>query len=122
MRETEVLAALQEAYSRAGTQGALAKKAGVSQGRIADYLNQRCAVGNMTVSVFLRLFPDMSIDFFGETPAINDPMREELLCIFDALGPRDRARCLALLAAHFGDKLREELPQPVKKVAGRQVS
>lgn len=122
MREADILAALHEAYIRAGTQTALAKTAGVSQGRIADYLNERCSVGNMTVSVFLRLFPDMTIDFWGAAGVSgDDPMREELLHIFDALSPRDRARCLALLAAHFGDKLREE-PQPVKKVAGCKIS
>ena len=63
----------------------------------------------------------MAIDFWGSDTFDEEPMRDELLEIFDSLGPRDRARCLALLAAHFGDKLREE-PQPVKKVAGGQVS
>ena len=39
MVESDILAALREAYQRAGTQGGLARMAGVSQGRIADYLN-----------------------------------------------------------------------------------
>ncbi len=49
-------------------------------------------------------------------------VREELLQIFDPREPRDRVRCLALFAARFGDKLWEEMPQPVKKVARSQVS
>ena len=75
----------------------------------------------MTVSTLIKLFPNMVVDFWGSDTSDEEPMREELLEIFDSLEPRDRARCLALLAAHFGEKLREE-PQPVKKVAGSQVS
>ena len=80
----------------------------------------------MTVSTLIKLFPDMSIDFWGSDTFDEEPMREELLEIFDSLGPRDRARCLALLAAHLGDKLRVELPpveaEPAKKVAGCKIS
>ena len=54
MTEEDVFEALKEAYRRAGTQSALAEMAGVSQGRIADYLNQRCSVGNMTVKTLLQ--------------------------------------------------------------------
>lgn len=126
MTENEIFDALRTAYLRAGTQAALAQKAGISQGRVADYLNKRYSVGNMTVSTLIKLFPDMSIDFWGSDTFDEEPMREELLEIFDSLGPRDRARCLALLAAHFGDKLREELPpveaEPAKKVAGCKIS
>lgn len=73
MTETDILKALHEAYKRAGTQGALAKKAGVSQGRIADYLNERCSIGNMTISVFLRLFPNMVVNFFGGKSTTSSP-------------------------------------------------
>lgn len=110
MVEADILAALREAYRRAGTQGELARMAGVSQGRIADYLNERCAVGNMTVSVFLRLFPDMAVDFFGGRSArsVNDLLREQLEEIFDGLDDRSKVRLVAMAAANFGEKIREE--------------
>ena len=66
MTENDILNALREAYQRAGTQTALAQVAGVSQGRIADYLNGRCSIGNMSVATLLKIFPDIKIDFFGE--------------------------------------------------------
>lgn len=66
MTENDIFNALNEAYKRAGTQAALAKKAGISQGRIADYLNGRYSIGNMTCSTLLRLFPEILICFFRD--------------------------------------------------------
>lgn len=66
MNEQDIYNALKEAYRRAGTQVALAKKAHLSQGRIADYLNKRYSIGNMTCSTLLRLFPAMKVFFFPE--------------------------------------------------------
>ena len=113
MTEADVLAALQEAYRRAGTQSALAKCAGISQGRVADYLNGRYSVGNMSVSTLFKLFPEIRIDFFGESrgnPAA-DNIRAELLTIFDSLNMADQVHLLAMAAANFG----ENLKQPVEK-------
>lgn len=110
MTEKEILNALQEAYKRAGTQGALAKSAGLSQSTIAQYLNGTCAIGNMTLSVFLRLFPNIKVDFFGgKTADVSiDAMQEELIKIFNNLSPADKARCLAIVAANFPNKIIEE--------------
>ena len=66
MNEQDIYNALKEAYRRAKTQAALAKKAHLSQGRIADYLNKRYCIGNMTCSTLLRLFPEMQISFFSD--------------------------------------------------------
>ena len=110
MTEADVFDALKEAYRRAGTQTALAELAGVSQGRIADYLNQRCSIGNMTVKTLIQLFPDMVVDFFGgksENPADN-ALRDQLLEIFEALDERGKIRMVAMAAANFGDELRRE--------------
>ncbi len=110
MKEQDILDALKEAYHRAGTQSALAEMAGVSQGRIADYLNGRCAIGNMALSTFLRLFPNMKIDFFGgKTGDISaDVMREQLLEIFDSLDTHGKVRMVAMAAANFGEQLKKE--------------
>ena len=110
MTEEDVFEALKEAYRRAGTQSALAAMAGVSQGRIADYLNQRCSVGNMTVKTLLQLFPDMVIDFFGGKSAneSDNALRDQLLEIFNSLDERGKIRLVAMAAANFGDELRRE--------------
>ena len=110
MTENDILVALKEAYRRAGTQTALAEKAGISQGRIADYLNKRYDIGNMTVSTLLKLFPDIVIDFFGGKTANSqsDLMREQVLKIFDSLSDADKVRFVAMAAANFGEKIREE--------------
>ena len=110
MTEEDIFIALKEAYRRAGTQSALADIAGVSQGRIADYLNGRCSIGNMTVATLLKLFPEMKIDFFGGISGdfASDGMRSQLLEIFESLDGRGQARLLAMAAANFGDKLKEE--------------
>jgi len=110
MTENDILRALGEAYHRAGTQSALASLAGVSQGRIADYLNGRCSVGNMTVSTLLKLFPDMVVDFFGGKSAssADNALKEQLLEIFDSLDERSKIRLVAMVAANFGEKLRQE--------------
>lgn len=110
MSEAEILNALREAYKRAGTQEALARIAGISQGRIADYLNGRYAISNMTVSTLLRLFPDMIIEFFGkkaETPSA-ELRRAQLLKIFDGLTEEDQLAAIAMMAANFGEKIRQE--------------
>lgn len=110
MTEEDIFIALKEAYRRAGTQSALADIAGVSQGRIADYLNKRCSVGNMTIATLFKLFPVMHIDFFGGKLAdkVDTAMRDQLLEIFNSLDERNKIRMVAMAAANFGEKLREE--------------
>ena len=110
MLEDDIFNALKEAYRRAGTQTALAKQAGISQGRIADYLNGRYAIGNMTVATLLKLFPAIAIDFFGDSTgdSATDNVRAELLAIFDSLDTAGRVHLLAMAAANFGGKILKE--------------
>ena len=106
MTETDVLEALREAYRRAGTQTALARCAGISQERVADYLNGRYSVGNMCVATLFKLFPEIRIDFFGgcNGDSATDNIRTELLTIFDSLDTPDRVHLLTMAATHFGGK------------------
>ena len=110
MTEEDVFEALKEAYRRAGTQAALAAMAGVSQGRIADYLNRRCSVGNMTIKTLIQLFPDMSSDLFGGKSAneADNALRDQLLEIFNSLDERGKSRMVAMAAANFGEYLRRQ--------------
>lgn len=107
MNEKDFINALKEAVARAGTQNKLAKQIGCSQGSISDYLTGRCAIGNMTIAVMLRFFPEIQINFFGQ-PAKDDTVEElkaELNRIFDALSPADRVHLLTVVAANFGRKI-----------------
>ncbi len=107
MTPDTILNALREAYKRAGTQSALAQQAGVSQGRIADYLNGRCDICHMEISTLLKIFPDIKIDFFGESSGdkATDLMRGQLLMVFDGLSEEEKMRCLSLVIANFPDPI-----------------
>jgi len=109
MTEKDILDALKNAYKKAGTQSALAKIAGISQGRIADYLNNRYFVGNMTVSTLLKLFPEIELRFFdGETANKNDSdaLFNEIKVIWQGLSKAQKYK-LASLA----NELQEETSQ-----------
>lgn len=109
MTEKEVLAALQELYSRVGTQAKLAELAGITQSTINAYLGGKAKIENMPVGVFLRLFRDMKIDYFGDSTGMpEDTIRKELLHIYDRLDLTGKTRLLAMAAANFGEDLRRE--------------
>ena len=64
--ENDIQLALKELYQRVGTQSGLAELAGITQSTINAYLNGKAKIENMPLGVFIRLFRDMKIDFFGE--------------------------------------------------------
>jgi transcriptional regulator with XRE-family HTH domain len=107
MNENDFILALKEAVSRAGTQNKLAKRVGCSQGSISDYLTGRCAIGNMTISVMLRVFPEIRIFFFGDQAKEDtvEELKAELIRIFDSLTAAERVHLLSLVAANFGKKV-----------------
>ena len=59
--QQQFISALREAIAEAGSQVELAKKIGMQQGRISDYLKGRYEFENMTVGTLLKLFPDLDI-------------------------------------------------------------
>lgn len=109
MTENDFLNALREAYRRAGTQQRLADAVGVTQSTIAGYFSKRYSVGNMTVSTLLKLFPNMTVDFFGDSTGDDgvDRCRKMLLAVFDKLSPDDQLRCLSIVIANFPDQVKE---------------
>ena len=66
MIQPNLSAAIREAIRRAGSQLALARSCGLSQGVISDYLYGRHKIENMTIGTFDKLFPSAATDFFGE--------------------------------------------------------
>ena len=110
IQENDILLSLKKLYHRVGTQSALAELAGITQSTINAYLNGRAKIENMPLGVFLRLFRDMKIDFFGGKSASksNDLLQAQLLDIFNGLSDADKLRCITIVAANFGGKIREE--------------
>lgn len=108
--ENDILNALHELYKRVRTQKKMAELAGITQSTINSYLNGPAKVENMPIGIFIKLFRDMKIDFFGETQGdpITDSLRKQVLEIFDSLDDNGKVRFVAMAAANFGEKLREE--------------
>ena len=71
MIQDKIIDALREAIRRAGSQLALARRCGISQGMVSDYLYGRHKIENMTIGSFDKLFPNAAVDFFGEGPSMN---------------------------------------------------
>ena len=70
--------AIREAIRRAGSQLALARNCGVSQGMVSDYLYGRHKIENMTIGTFDKLFPGAEVNFFGEGTMNTDAERVSL--------------------------------------------
>ena len=65
----------------------------------------------MPIGVFLRLFREMRIDYFGDRTGDDnaDRCREMLLAIFDRLSPDEQLRCLSIVVANFPKQTIKEL-------------
>ena len=111
IEQNEILSALKELYRRQGTQKALAELAEITQSTINAYLSGKAKIENMAVGVFLKLFRDMKIYFFGEKTGNDesDLRRTMYLEIFDGLSAEDQMRCLAMVIANFPDKIKAEM-------------
>lgn len=108
--ENDILIAMRELYGRLGSQQAMADRAGITQSTINAYLNGKAKIENMPVGKFIRLFKEMKIEFFGGTTGnlVVDELRGQLLSIFDSLSDSDKVKMIAMVAANFGEKIREE--------------
>ena len=63
--EKEIFSAFQHAIKVHGSQNKLSKATKVPQSTINDICNGNKQIGNIVLSNFLKLFPNMHIDFFG---------------------------------------------------------
>lgn len=105
----DILKALRLAVNKAGSQTELANQSKISQGRISNYLNGTCSVGNMTIDTLFAFFPEMEITFFAkESLPAEDHCLHEIINFAKGLTPEQRIKCLMLLSAHFPQKIIEE--------------
>ena len=105
MTKQDILNALADAVKRSGTQSALGKRAGISQGRISDYLSGNHDIGNMTIDTLLSLFPEITISFFKDTEqdtVIPKMLEEQMLELFRSLDPNSQIKCFGLMCQKFG--------------------
>ena len=81
--EAEIQEALRGLYNRVGTQKKLAELAGITQSTINAYLSGKAKIENMPVGVFVKLFRNMKIDYFGEMTgnSVDDSIKKQLLHI-----------------------------------------
>lgn len=97
MTKSDIIAALKEACTRAGTQSNLAVKVGMGQGQISDYLCGRRDIENMEVRTLLRLFPDLKMIFFNDadpprdnTPLVDSPIDSKLFKVIKDLSDEEK--------------------------------
>lgn len=99
----EFAAALRREIADAGSQTALAKKIGVQQSRISDYLTGRYDFANMTIGTLTKFFPEMQISFSPDSsaPAVEQELEKQVLALFRSLSPEEKARYVMMVSAHF---------------------
>ena len=106
MTEQMILDAVKQACTRAGNQLELARRTGLSQGQLSDYICGRRKIKNMTIGTFCRLFPELTVTFFrDQSSETDDPVEYEIVRIIRVLTAAEKARCLKILAANFSDKI-----------------
>ena len=97
--EKEIFRALKAAIKKHGSQNQLSKLTKVPQSTINDICNGNKAVGNITISNFLKLFPDMEINFFGSDQTLACP--EKILKILNRLSDSEQQETYEALIACY---------------------
>ena len=100
----EFAESLRREIANAGSQTALAKKIGVQQSRISDYLTGRYDLTNMTLGPLSKCFAEMQIRFSADSSAsaVEQELEKQVLALFRNLSPAEKARYVMLVSAHFG--------------------
>lgn len=76
LNSKQICTAIRIASQKLGNQSFLAKRAGIAQGRISDFLHSRRDVMKITLDTFVRLFPEAEVSFFGEESCTNSTKQE----------------------------------------------
>lgn len=107
------LEALREAIRRAGSQKELAKTAGMQQSRISDYLTCRYDFDNVTIGTLRKIFPDLKILYFSESPlkegGVEKELERQVVEHFRRLSASEKARYMMFVAANFPEQVRDEM-------------
>ncbi len=112
LTQDEFKLVLKAEIRKAGSQSALAEKLGMTQSQISDYLRGRFQVENITIGNLYKLFPDTRINLSGAIVAdpVAKSVEDHLLEIYRRLTPEEKVRCLAIVIAHFPNKIKQRMP------------
>ena len=108
---------LQKAIDRAGNMRKLAEDRGMDYSTINRFNSGENAIENMPIKTLSKLFPEITIYCFPEDiptmlqspPSVGDAeIIDELSDMVKQLQPREKLKLLTLVAANFGEKIREE--------------
>ena len=111
--EKYIKASLKKAISDAGNMRKLAQQRGMDYPTIYRFNSGDNAIGNMPLRTLVKLFPDLALfcfpsDYMNSKQPVSDADAEtQLLSIFRGLPHDKQLECLVMVAANFGDKLKE---------------
>ena len=109
-----VTSSLTQAIKEAGNMRKLSEKVKVDYSTINRFNSGDNEIGNMPLKTLIKLFPELQIfcfnsDFINSRQPVGDvDVETELLSIFRGLSHDRQLECLVMVAANFGEKIREE--------------
>ena len=112
--EMYVKSSLTQAIKEAGNMRKLSEKVKVDYSTINRFNSGDNEIGNMPLKTLIKLFPELQIfcfnsDFINSRQPVGDvDVETELLSIFRGLSHDRQLECLVMVAANFGEKIREE--------------
>lgn len=107
---------LRKAIERAGNMRKLAELIDMDYSTINRFNSGQNAIENMPIKTLVKLFPELKVYCFTEDipvmqqspPTVGDAeIIDELSGLVKHLQPREKVKLLTLVAANFGEKLRE---------------
>ena len=107
LKQEDFAAALRREISAAGSQNALARKAGMKQSQISDYLRGRFQIKDIAIGTLARLFPELEIHLHKSVRSegkVSENLEKMLLDLYRSLPEDQQVRCFAMIMAHFGQK------------------
>ncbi len=112
--EDYIKSSLLRAITEAGNMRKLSEKVGVDYSTIYKFNSGDNGIENMPLKTMIKLFPELQIfcfnsDFINSRQPIGDvDIETQLLSIFRGLPHERQLQCLVMVAANFGEQIREE--------------
>lgn len=112
--EDYIKSSLARAITRAGNMRKLSGNVGIDYSTIYKFNSGDNAIGNMPLKTLIKLFPELQIfcfnsDFINSRQPVGDvDVESQLLSIFRGLSHERQLECLVMVAANFGECIREK--------------
>lgn len=115
--EMYVKSSLTQAIKEAGNMRKLSEKVKVDYSTINRFNSGDNEIGNMPLKTLIKLFPELQIfcfnsDFINSRQPVGDvDVETKLLSIFRGLSHDRQLECLVMVAANFGERIREKIKE-----------